>query len=237
MIGQTHRMGGIALGSLAATGLLLAGKDINIVGCAVLVAGSAVGSLVPDIDHKGSMIGKKLPHISALVSSQVNHRGVVHSLLGLFVFSLMTSSLGYLLSSYDSELKLLIALISTLICVSAIDFGLKLLFRLAHRRLSNKKLKQINLVVAILCVVLSLKATSTITYFIPFYIIGLSVGYLSHLLLDTLNPLGVNYFYPGRLYISIAKIVTGSETETLVLLACTIVAVVSSITFLVNIIM
>jgi len=48
--------------------------------------------------------------------------------------------------------------------------------------------------------------------------IGFFVGYLSHLILDTLNPTGIMWAYPiKRTYYSIAKIRVGSLGEYLIL--------------------
>ena len=232
MIGETHRVGGIALGSVVATGALMAGVDINILSCAVLVAGSGMGSLIPDIDHKGSMIGKKLPHLSAFLSSELDHRGVIHSLLGLFVFSLMSFGLGYVLENYSSDLKIILAVLSTFVSVISVNVAIKLVTRLAHRRIRAKKMKQIDIVVALVCIIVSLAATDTIRFLVPFYIVGLSVGYLSHLMLDTLNPTGVRYFHPSLRKISLANITTGSDAESFVLLVCAVISIVSIVAFI-----
>jgi inner membrane protein len=48
---------------------------------------AAVGSLLPDLDHPESALGRRLPLISVPLSRLVGHRGVTHSLLavvGLF---------------------------------------------------------------------------------------------------------------------------------------------------------
>lgn len=45
---------------------------------------AALGSLLPDIDHPDSMLGKKIP-IARLFNME--HRGWTHSLLGLGIFS------------------------------------------------------------------------------------------------------------------------------------------------------
>lgn len=44
------------------------------------VIGLAVGSLLPDIDHPKSYIGKKLSKTSRIMSKTVGHRGLTHSL-------------------------------------------------------------------------------------------------------------------------------------------------------------
>lgn len=229
MIGETHRMGGIALGTVGAIAMLSLKQDTNLLACGVVIAGSAIGSLIPDIDHKGSMIGKKFPLLSSIVSSTLDHRGAVHSLLGLFVFSLVTVTLGYFLENYSADLSILLAWLSILISVGAVNFGTKLVTRLAHRKVSKKRLRQMDIVVAVICAVLSLKAPVVVGSFVPYYVVGLSVGYLSHLLLDALNPTGVPFAYPSDKRISVANITTGSTLENFVLLVCTVGAIIGII--------
>ena len=48
---------------------------------------------------------------------------------------------------------------------------------------------------------------------LPVYALAITVGYLSHLLLDTLNPMGVAWFWPIPLRIRIPRIRTGSFVE------------------------
>lgn len=92
MMAFTH----IAVG--AATGMILA----NALGVASrqetwLLAGAVVGSLLPDIDHPKSWLGRRIPFISIPLSSLVGHRGVTHSLIGLnivFASVLLSAWLG-----------------------------------------------------------------------------------------------------------------------------------------------
>lgn len=65
MLGKTHIGGGIV------TSLLLCGDDV------VAMCFVVFGSILPDIDHPGSMIGKNVP----LLPKLFRHRGFTHSLL------------------------------------------------------------------------------------------------------------------------------------------------------------
>ena len=65
MLGKTHIGGGIV------TSLLLCGDDV------VAMCFVAFGSILPDIDHPGSMIGKNIPLLPRLFK----HRGFTHSIL------------------------------------------------------------------------------------------------------------------------------------------------------------
>ena len=65
MLGKTHLGGGIV------TSLLLCGGDV------VSMCWLVFGSILPDIDHPGSMIGKNVP----LLPKILKHRGFTHSIL------------------------------------------------------------------------------------------------------------------------------------------------------------
>lgn len=49
----------------------------------VLMGSAVIGSLLPDIDHPGSVIGKKILPVSLLLSGIFGHRGITHSLLAV----------------------------------------------------------------------------------------------------------------------------------------------------------
>ena len=44
---------------------------------------AALGSLLPDIDHPKSLVGRRLAWVSVPVAALVGHRGVTHSLLAV----------------------------------------------------------------------------------------------------------------------------------------------------------
>lgn len=52
-------------------------------GTQMLLFGGLVGSLLPDIDHPRSWIGRRIPMISIPLSALVGHRGITHSLLAI----------------------------------------------------------------------------------------------------------------------------------------------------------
>lgn len=53
------------------------------------VAGGIVGSLLPDIDHPNSWIGRRIPFVSIPLSSLVGHRGITHSMIALIAIQAM----------------------------------------------------------------------------------------------------------------------------------------------------
>lgn len=131
MMGYTHMLIGFG------TGLVLK-NHIGPLG----VMATCIGSLLPDIDYSHSILGKRFP-LGEVIGGR--HRGWVHSIFGLLVFS-------------------------------------------------------------------ALAAFIHITVF-P----GIFLGYLLHLIADSLNPTGIAWLYPLRKkYYSIAKIKTGSVYDYLI---------------------
>lgn len=102
------------------------------------------GSLLPDIDHPKSWLGRKVPFLSVPISALFGHRGITHSLLAIsFWLFVMTTQPGWM--------------------------GLPL-----------------------------------------------ALGYLSHLLADSLTPAGVPLLWPVKKRFGVSVCTTGSPAETLV---------------------
>lgn len=113
MMAPTHRIGGIAAGTVMAA---LVKPDIS--GGVILLVGAVLGSLLPDIDNRHSSISRKWPLISLLVTigqtvirglsallpgkqkryvrSLIGHRGITHSLCPVIVLPLVAAAVGYL---------------------------------------------------------------------------------------------------------------------------------------------
>jgi len=75
MKGITHITAAITIASTFTT-------DISLLGI------SALGSVIPDIDHPHSIVGRKIPIIPELFNLFFGHRTLTHSLLGLIGTSL-----------------------------------------------------------------------------------------------------------------------------------------------------
>lgn len=73
MTGTTH----LAAGLFAGATLVLC-LHLQPVQGAVVIAGTALGSLVPDIDHKNSTISQKVKPVGAVVSVIAGHRKLLH---------------------------------------------------------------------------------------------------------------------------------------------------------------
>jgi inner membrane protein len=85
---KTHVIGGIGAGVLANELLLphvtTSGEPASqILMSSIFMAGSVIGSMIPDIDHRGSFIGRRAKLISIPVSLLATHRGITHSPLFL----------------------------------------------------------------------------------------------------------------------------------------------------------
>ncbi len=136
MMATTHALGG-ATAALLVAGALPAGAAP-----AWLAAGAgALGGLLPDVDHPGSFLGKRVPLVSDAVHALFGHRGATHGLLAAAAFSL---------ASWWAAARLLAALPPG-VAGGAAPWGVALCFL---------------------------------------------AGYLSHLLLDMLNPQPVPLLWP-----------------------------------------
>ncbi len=60
-----------------------------------LLAAAALGSLLPDIDHPNSQIGRMLPSISRPVAALIGHRGFTHSLLAVALLTAVLALLAW----------------------------------------------------------------------------------------------------------------------------------------------
>lgn len=92
MLKKTHTQGGFLLGLITIPALLrlLPGGINRVYVLIILIAyllGSYIGSVVPDIDMKGSSISRQLPLLYYLIGRRYKHRGFTHSLLFIFMLS------------------------------------------------------------------------------------------------------------------------------------------------------
>lgn len=89
---QAHKVAGVCAGTITAT-LLYHNNIQSGEGLATaiipMVVGGYLGGLLPDIDHPGSKIGKALYPVAWVVNKLFGHRGATHSLLALFLTSVL----------------------------------------------------------------------------------------------------------------------------------------------------
>lgn len=88
---KAHKVAGVCAGAITAT--LLYHNDIQsgngLIAIAPIIAGGYIGGLLPDIDHPGSKVGRALYPIAWVVNKLFGHRGATHSLLALFLTSVL----------------------------------------------------------------------------------------------------------------------------------------------------
>lgn len=151
MLGKTHMVGGICTGILT-TSFLVQNTNFSsyaLVAAPLLISASTFGSLLPDIDHPNSKMGRRMKPISKLINKLVGHRGATHTLLAMVIVSLALFMLNL---SLPLNLQ---------------PFGWSV-------------------------------------------VLGVTVGYFSHILLDALTPSGVPLFAPFiKSSIRFAKLTTG----------------------------
>ncbi len=90
MLGRTH----LGVGLVVGYGLCLAMNIPNAEATPIMVS-TAIGSLLPDIDHPQSSIGGKIKIISLPLNHFVGHRGITHSLLFAVAMFALLGSIGY----------------------------------------------------------------------------------------------------------------------------------------------
>lgn len=214
MNGTTHKCGGIALGAVATVALHKT-AGITMTEGALLLAGASFGALLPDLDHHHSELGKRLKPVSELVCSMTKHRGFTHTGLCWIIITLVslliTSLLGEVYSGSLASRVITGSIFGFFIWIAA-DSLLNSLRPEFARSKKSRQLFDLELQsLLVLCVVFSVLADSVIPVAYSFGV-GLSIGYLSHLILDMFNPTGVPIFYGiynGK--ISLANIRTGSH--------------------------
>jgi inner membrane protein len=121
MQGKTHVLGG------AAAGLLY--LSINPVDDP-LVSSCAMGALVPDIDHTGSMIGRKVPLLDNIISAVFGHRTFTHSLLFLFLTFLLFRFTNW---NIDFEFGIFIGMFSHMVLDALTKEGIQFLWPIKIR--------------------------------------------------------------------------------------------------------
>lgn len=153
MLGKTHMVGGTCTGFLTTAWLLnhtnFSEQPLLALAVPLLIASASFGSLLPDIDHPNSKMGRRVKPLSKFINKLVGHRGATHTLLAMMIVSLV------------------LFLLNLSLPLSLQPLGLTA-------------------------------------------VLGVTVGYFNHLLLDALTPSGVPIFAPFyKKSIRFAKLTTG----------------------------
>lgn len=186
MDGKTHQLGGVCFGLITTAVLFEVPPTFStLLMGGTIMATSAIGALVPDIDHPQSKAGKKIGFLSSWISKGFGHRGLIHSpffaLLLLFV-ALLTYPL------MIPFLKIWYWIGGLLVLLS---------FKKIMRGRKKSGLDWIGWGIALF--VLWSLTPEIEPYLQPMYLygmVGFFVGYLSHLFLDALTVAGVPLFAP-----------------------------------------
>lgn len=168
---QAHKVAGVCAGTIAAT--LIYHNDLQsgqgLIAVVPMIVGGYFGGLLPDIDHPGSKIGKRLYPIAWVVNKLFGHRGATHSLLALFLTSALFLMPSLLLDGFAK-------------------------------------------------------------FMYTQFAIGVSVGFLSHLLLDMTTKSGIPLMYPFLpKSFRIARLTTGKHD---LFVSCIAVALTATTVFL-----
>lgn len=83
MMVSTH----LVTGFFAGAGLV-SFLHLNGLGAVLLLMGSTVGALLPDVDHPKSWLGRRIPFVSRPIAAVFGHRGITHSLLAVMGLAL-----------------------------------------------------------------------------------------------------------------------------------------------------
>lgn len=162
MNGETHKIGGVCAGIIAGAILIEPPYTLDkLTLTGVLIGGSLIGSLMPDIDHKGTTIGSKFKLISIVINNLFGHRGATHAPIVHMLITTILLILGGGLTDYPKliytsfVIGLFIGGISHLLLDSITVKGIPLLYPISNRKFRLCKLtvgKQELLIQAILVV-------------------------------------------------------------------------------------
>lgn len=218
MQGKTHRYGGLALGAVASLVTIGSIKGIDTVFfMGTFLTGCALGSLIPDLDHRHSELSKKVKPLGMVVSSVCKHRGFTHTGLACFAVTLICLFLDFLVANinigtYDWGTSFIIGVIFTGIIMSVLVGLIKFthIKKLNRVRFNKEKM----LIVTIVVLGLTTLFADILVNYIGYYIIGIAVGYISHLLVDMLTVSGVPLMYPytNKMY-RLATLTTGEDDK------------------------
>jgi inner membrane protein len=110
----THVMGGvtagIAVNKFIVPTLTNVASIEGVVGVGAVMAGAFLGSVLPDIDHKGSFIGRRLKPISFILHHTIGHRGLTHTPIFVIGFSTLLAYLVMQLSGFAQTVMLFFVL-------------------------------------------------------------------------------------------------------------------------------
>lgn len=110
----THIVAGITAGIAVNKFIVPNVVDLSsvegVVGMGAVMGGAFLGSVLPDIDHKGSFIGRRLKPVSVVVQHTLGHRGLTHSPLFVMGLTILLGVLTMQLDGFVREMMLMFIL-------------------------------------------------------------------------------------------------------------------------------
>lgn len=180
---KTHVLGGAALGfTLAFSRQGVPGNEMEALRLIAVTGSAAVGALLPDIDEPSSTIGQNARIVSGTIKTLGGHRGFFHSPIALVLLWTLLEAIPNHTGSYGKVVETIwIALIPLI--------ALRVTWQ-KHHKLSWSAL--------IFAASVFLWAWREYGPEVLYHLIatGTLLGYLSHLLLDSLNRAGIPLLYP-----------------------------------------
>lgn len=184
MSGAQHKIVGIGFGVAAAYALM---HHYNEPMGIITAVGSSIGCMLPDIDHNKTKLGRKRKVATTFAGGMINVMVYGGIILGAFI--LVSTGLGF--ASYGvstSHLALFIAgLVAFLVVRGVVTNSSIYKWSVAHRGIMHTLLPPLLLYV--------LMGLSDYPAW-KFSILGVLVGYVSHLVADMLNADGCPLLFP-----------------------------------------
>lgn len=200
MNGATHRIGGMATGAAipAVMTLIGSGNQLSTPQVCSIIAGAAIGSLLPDIDHQGSLIGRKVKLVSTAVRKMAGHRGATHYLVGLLSYAIGALILMAYISRWihESDFALGIGVVVGIIYSTSMMFVVREVCGIIGKRIFAKQTAIMSAVAFIGGLGFTLYDAKATLVLISSFLIGSVLGYASHLLLDSFTVSGLQLFKP-----------------------------------------
>lgn len=194
MTGKTHKEIGFAVGAAMVYYAVAVDQPLYALG----MVAAPVGAMLPDIDHNNSQMGRDRAFIMAVIKKCAHALSVIGA-VAVAVCSLLASTEGVRLAAA----LLAAGLVGS---VSLSDFMKeKFPFFAKHRGIMHT---------ALLVVVFGVFAVKSDSEWLQVLMTGLGLGYLSHLVADSLTVTGCPLAWPiSKECISFAKIRTGTKME------------------------
>lgn len=229
MLGKTHQVGGVCAALVMSTYILKTPSNtLDFILLGSLLVSSDLGGLIPDIDLPESTIGKIFPRLSKTIntigeklnpnSSQKNsgHRFITHT---LYLYLILIPLLLILLNTLKGQALYLfnVFIITTPIAIITYLY-FSLITKITMLKIKRRPPIWIHLFLFYIGFYIILKHVTFIDMLSYITILGLAIGLISHLFLDSLTKTGIPILYPiTKKKFRLLKLTTG-ETDNYIIL-------------------